>query len=46
MAESGTVALALLVVGTVISYRLVSPLPGGGAFDASTLASDERTRDC
>jgi uncharacterized membrane protein len=38
------VALALMVVGTVISYRLVSPLPGGGAFDASTLASDDHTR--
>jgi uncharacterized membrane protein len=36
--------LIALVVGTLLSYRLVSPLPGGGAFDARALAVDEHTR--
>src|SRR5581483_4612949 len=37
-------ALVLMVVGTAVSYRLVSPLPGGGAFDAAALVFDDHTR--
>jgi len=36
--------MAMLMVGTVVAYRLVSPLPGGGTFDAAALWPDERTR--
>jgi hypothetical protein len=36
--------LLLLVIGTAVAYQLVSPLPGGGRFDAATLRPDDRTR--
>ena len=36
--------LVLLVLGTAVAYRLVSPLPGGGKFDDSAFRPDERTR--
>jgi uncharacterized membrane protein len=36
--------LVLLVLGTAVAYRLVSPLPGGGRFDAGALRPDERTQ--
>ena len=36
--------LVLLVLGTAVAYRLVSPLPGGGKFDDSVFKTDERTR--
>ncbi|MDP8923439.1 MAG: DUF2079 domain-containing protein, partial [Chloroflexota bacterium] len=35
--------IGLLVAGTALSYVLVSPLPGGGRFDAAALETDERT---
>ena len=35
--------VGLMVVGTALSYVLVSPLPGGGRFDPATLKPDERT---
>ncbi|MCC6179206.1 MAG: DUF2079 domain-containing protein [Chloroflexi bacterium] len=35
--------LLVLVVGTVISYRLVSPLPGGGTFNDGALWPDDHT---
>jgi uncharacterized membrane protein len=38
------VGLAALVVGTAVAYRLISPLPGGGSFDAAALRPDDRTR--
>jgi uncharacterized membrane protein len=43
---AGTVrngALGLLVIGTAFSYRLASPLPGGGLYDPAALSSDDRT---
>lgn len=36
--------LALLVIGTALAYRQVSPLPGGRHFDDAVLRTDERTR--
>ena len=36
--------LVLLVLGTAVAYRLVSPLPGGGQFDDSAFKVDERAR--
>jgi uncharacterized membrane protein len=36
--------LAALVFGTLISYRMISPLPGGGAFDAAALTEDVHAR--
>jgi uncharacterized membrane protein len=36
--------LTLLVLGTALAFRLVSPLPGGGTFDDSPFRPDERTR--
>lgn len=36
--------LMLLVVGSAMAYRLVSPLPGGGTFNDSAFIPDERTR--
>ena len=38
------VGLVLLVAGTAVAFRLVSPLPGGGRFDNSPLHPDERAR--
>lgn len=35
--------LGLLVLGTVVAFRLVSPLPGGGNFDPATLRFDDHT---
>jgi uncharacterized membrane protein len=35
--------LALMVLGTTVSYCMVSPLPGGGRFDDTALRPDERT---
>lgn len=42
--RSRVLGLALLVVGTALAYRLVSPLPGGGKFDDSAFRPDERVR--
>jgi uncharacterized membrane protein len=36
--------LMLLVLGTALSYRQVSPLPGGRRFDDTVLRTEERTR--
>ena len=36
------VGLGLLVVGTGVAFRLMSPLPGGGGFDPTVLRFDER----
>ncbi|MFN8632485.1 MAG: DUF2079 domain-containing protein [Chloroflexota bacterium] len=36
--------LLLLVLGTVVAYRLASPLPGGKKFDDSPLHPDERAQ--
>src|SRR5204863_8593850 len=38
------VGLILLIFGTGLAYRLVSPLPGGGRFDDTALHVDERAR--
>ena len=37
------VGLGALVLGTAAAFRLVSPLPGGGRYDAAALRFDERT---
>jgi hypothetical protein len=36
--------LTLMVIGTVMAYRLVGPLPGGHRFDDGAMRADERTR--
>lgn len=36
--------LSLLVLGTALAYRQVSPLPGGRNFDDAVLRTEERTR--
>jgi uncharacterized membrane protein len=38
------IGLVLLVIGTMVAYRLVSPLPGGGKFDGAALDPGDRAR--